>query len=376
MACVLLSFRSRLNQGQLRPGHAGRMRVCPVPLTSRAFLVGFSRDGCENQWFGSRRFVTVNMPSSFYEAVLQGLAGDVTGRRSLFLFAIEHSAAMMHPFGSSGQTRLATVVGQLGDMVREMAQADTGGYLDVGLVGYGTAEGRGVSSLWESEQPTSSPFVRSLHGLDLAGSRTHVRTPAVSSQVNGYAKAAMDTIGEVVHDWKTNNPKRIFEPVVLHITAGDGEGRNRIAEAVQGRSADPDSYFFNCCLVNNCPNSVVVPDESAVPAGFCRELHASSSDMPPLMEDVGALLRGNVTPRMRDAAANLARSRGLPSFVGSIGIDLLGGALGRGGVSVPTGLFSSRRVGVAVEGLTIDSCRGFVLVRDRVGFRVFTRLCN
>jgi hypothetical protein len=79
---------------------------------------------------------------------------------------------------------------------------------------------------------------------------------------------------------------------------------------------------------------------------------------------------------MRDTAEGLARRHGLPGFVGSIGADLLGGALGRGGFSIPTGLFSSRRVGVAVEGLTIDSCRGFVLVRDKAGFRVFTRLCN
>jgi hypothetical protein len=186
----------------------------------------------------------------------------------------------------------------------------------------------------------------------------------------------MDTLGEVVRDWKDRNPNPIFDPVVLHVTAGDGDGRDRIAEAVLARPAEPGSYFFNCCLVDDCSDSVVVPAAAAVPTGFCRELHAASSDMPPLMEDVGALLHGRVTPRMRDTAEGLARRHGLPGFVGSIGADLLGGALGRGGFSIPTGLFSSRRVGVAVEGLTIDSCRGFVLVRDKAGFRVFTRLCN
>src|SRR5262245_20931467 len=99
--------------------------------------------------------------------------------------------------------------------------------------------------------------------------------------------------------------------------------------------------------------------------------------MPPLMEDIGALLKGHVTPRMSQCASKLAQRYGLPGFIGSIGADILGGALGAGGISLPTSRVGwTRQVRVAVDGLSINSRRGFVLVRDKVGFRIFTRLCN
>jgi hypothetical protein len=80
---------------------------------------------------------------------------------------------------------------------------------------------------------------------------------------------------------------------------------------------------------------------------------------------------------MRDAASDLARRCGLPTLAGSVAADLLGGVLGRRNLSVPTGRPGwTQKVQVAVDGLSINSCRGFVLVRDRVGFRIFTRLCN
>lgn len=318
----------------------------------------------------------MNMPSSFYEALAQGLSGDANGRRSLFLFAVEHSEAMSRPFGTSGQSRLAAVTQQLNEMVLEMARVDGGAQLDVGLVGYGTEGGSGVDSLWDDGAASDAGPVRDLGRLRAAPSRPLVQSRPLASHVNGFAKRAMDVVGETTRDWTSRNPGPLFPPVVLHVTAGDGEGRAPIAEAVRSRPAETGAYFFNCCLVDKCSNSVVVPDASAVPDGYCRDLHEASSDMPPLMEDVGALLRGKVTPRMREAAADLARRHGLPGALGSIGADLLGGALGRGGFSVPTGLFATREVNLAVEGLSIDSGRGFVMVRDRPGFKVFTRLCN
>jgi hypothetical protein len=187
----------------------------------------------------------------------------------------------------------------------------------------------------------------------------------------------MSAVEAAVQAWKQDNGDPIIKPVVLHVSAGDGEGRSRIAAAMQRLNVESELFLFNCCLVDGCPNSVVVPESSEVPGGYCRELYDLSSDMPPLMEDIGALLRGHVTPRMRQSASNLAQGYGFPGFMGYMGADILGEVFGATGLSVPTARFGwTRQVHVAVDGLSINSRRGFVLVRDKIGFRIFTQLCN
>jgi hypothetical protein len=55
--------------------------------------------------------------------------------------------------------------------------------------------------------------------------------------------------------------------------------------------------------------------------------------MPTLVEDVGELLHGRVSPRLREMGEDLAQRYGVPRGLASLGADLLGGA---GGMRLPS----------------------------------------
>lgn len=321
------------------------------------------------------------MTTSFYEALLHGMAGDVTGRRALFVFVVEHSEAMQRPFGTTGRTRLEAVVEHLNEMAAEMAKIDrsAGGHIDLALIGHGVrgADGSEVDTLWTVATNGREPFVRALAEVPIAGPGACVASRFPATDSRGSLDAALRTAGSVVTSWAERNRNPLCRPVVINVCAGDQAGAPGIEGQINRLKGAGSPYIFNCCLVDSCADSVVFPRESAIPDGLCRQLRDVSSDMPPLMVDIARLLKGEVTERCREAAAAAARSCGLPGHLGRSAANLAGEFARRQGLSVPTGRPGwSARVNVAVEGLTVDSCTGFALVRERAGFRIFTRLCN
>lgn len=313
----------------------------------------------------------MNLPSSLYEAVVKGFAGtgDVGDRRALFLFLVDHSDAMREVFAGTGRTRISSVTEALNEMKSEMAQVDSSEHLDVGFIGYpiqngGTATG----ALWSDG--VGRGVIRSV--TDEA--RIEAGTPNDAS-VDG-AKNAIGAAQDQVSDWVKRNDRPLFNPVVVHVVAAEHAVIPDIEASAQALTAASGTCLFHCCFDESSPDNIVIPRQADVPTGLASQLFAVSSDMPPLVEDVGELLRGRVSSRLRRMGEELAQSYGVPRGLASLGADLLGGAL-RGGARLPTGNPGwSVGVGARVDGLRIDSRRGFALVKGMIGFRIFTRLFN
>jgi hypothetical protein len=322
-------------------------------------------------------------PSSFYEAILHGLAGNVTGRRLLFLFVVDQSEAMRQPLGQTSQSRLETVTQGLNEMIGAMARIDNGPttHFDLGFIGYGLEdEGSGIDTMWAGEGAESERFVREVGRVSEPGPTGYIVCKPPVPDTDEHVLKALDVAADVAASWTERNPNPIFKPIVIHVLSGDKPELPGLVAAVDRLKNVADPFLFHCCLVDYCRDSVILPDHYNVPSGICQQLYDLSSEMPPLMVDIGQLLKGNVTPRLRQLAEDLAQAHGLPRALGSLATSALGAVLGRRGISLPTGSFGrTRQLQVELQvvgGLTIDSSRGFALVRDLIGFRIFTRLCN
>lgn len=312
----------------------------------------------------------MRLPCSLYEAVVRGFggSGDVAGRRALFLFVVDHSSAMQRPFEVTGRSRIESVVEALGDMKREMAELDGGDHLDVGFVGYPfAAEDATSGSMWADG--VDRGVVRQV------ADASSLRTGPLESGASDGVSSPFDVAREEVARWLAANEAPLFPPVVLHVVASEGPTIPGIEEAAGELTGVGSTRLFHCCFDERACDQIVVPRREDVPVGLAAQLFDVSSEMPRLVEDVGELLLGRVTPGMRDAAARLAETRGLPRGLGELGADLLGRAMG-GGLPVPVAPGWTRTAGARVEGLRIDSPTGFALVRGMVGFRLFTQLFN
>ena len=121
----------------------------------------------------------------------------------------------------------------------------------------------------------------------------------------------------------------------------------------------------------------MIPVRDQVPDGGPRQPFDISSEMPPLMCEVGRMMVGQTAGAGGRLADHLARQVGrVGGDVASAGADLLGGLLGGWAPRSSPRLGGGMRMGAAVEGLQVNSNRGFALVKGLVGFGIFVRLCN
>jgi hypothetical protein len=314
----------------------------------------------------------MNLPGSLFEAVVKGFAGtgEVRDRRALFLFLVDHSDAMQKVFSETGRSRIASVAEALNEMKSEMAKVDCGEHLDIGFMGYPIRNGGGATGAMWSDG-TERGVIRSVSDA----ARIEAGKPDATA-VDG-ARGALEAARELVSAWVKRNERPLFNPVVIHIVAAENPVIPGIESPVRALTTANETYLFHCCFDDHSPDNIVIPSQAEVPPGLASQLFAVSSEMPPLVEDVGELLRGRVSPRLRQMAEDLARSYGMPRELASVGADLLGGLLG-GGMRLPTGVVLGRTTSVEarVEGLRINSRTGFALVKGMVGFRIFTRLFN
>ncbi len=306
---------------------------------------------------------------SFYEGIVRGLAGDVRGRRQLFLFLVDQGGEMDRALGAGGGTRRQVVRNRLEAMVSEMADADSGPetHLDLGLLGYGSAGDGPSGTLWSGNSDTV------VHGVREAAER-RLSVGALPPGESRDAAAAVRRATEIVTNWSAENDDPIERPIVLHI-ATDGPGSADIGPELA--ALGDRAHIATAILTEATDDAVVFPRPGAVPEGVCRALYDGSSTMPPLMQDVGALLQGEVTPRLRRRARDLASRHGLPRGLGDLAVRFAG-QLARGGMRIPTGhhWYTHFDVGFRARGLRIDSNTACALVRDAIGFDVFARLCN
>jgi hypothetical protein len=310
-------------------------------------------------------------PNSLYEAVVKGFAGigDIGDRRALFLFVVNHSDTMQKPFAETGRSRIASVTEALNDMKTEMAQVDCGDHLDIGFIGYPIGNGDTTTGSMWSGAPERG-IIRSVtdEARVVAGTPHAINTDGASD--------ALAAAREEVLGWITKNDRPLFNPVVIHTVAAEHEVIPNIEASAQALTANNGTCLFHCCFDERSPDNIVIPRQEEVPPGLATQLYSISSRMPPLVEDVGELLNGRVSPRLRRMGEDLAQSHGVPRGLASLGADLLDGAL-RGGMRLPTGSPGwSVGVGARVDGLRINSRVGFALVKGMVGFQVFTRLFN
>lgn len=313
----------------------------------------------------------MNLPNSLYEAVIKGFAGtgEVGDRRSLFLFLVDHSDVMQKIFPETRLSRIASVTDSLNEMKDEMARLDCGRHLDIGFIGYPIQNGSSTAGcIWSDGSKRG--VIRSVTD----GTRVKAGSP-ITASVDG-AKNALEAAREQVSEWIEKNDNPLFNPVVIHVVAAEHSTISDIEAYAEALTTMHGSNLFHCCFDNHSPDNIVIPRQEELPAGLASQLFAVSSVMPPLVEDVGELLQGRVSSRLRRTGEDLAQSYGVPRGLASLGADLLGGAL-RGGMRLPTGSPGwSVGVGARVEGLRINSRTGFALVKGMVGFKIFTQLFN
>lgn len=312
----------------------------------------------------------MSLPNSFYEAVVQGFAGTgrIDGRRALFLFLVNHSEPMLSPLAETSKPRLDAVVEVLNRMKVEMAQLDNGRHLDVGFIGYPLESISGkVYSMWSDND--SGRVIRPVDDVT-----TVERKPI--DHANGGITNALEQAAQLVIEWKQRNPDPIIKPIVLHIIPIEGGTVPDLQPHAESITNSAGALLFHCCFNDRIPENIFVPASDSVPSGRARQFYELSSQMPPLMEDIGQLMRGYVSPRLRRAAEDLANKHGIPRGLASFGAELLAEALTHG-VRLPTGSPGwSVGVKASVSGLRIDSNRGFAFVKGMIGFQVFTKLFN
>ncbi len=315
----------------------------------------------------------MNLPNSFYEAVVRGFAGTggggVDGRRALFLFLVNHSEPMLRLVPETSKSRIDTVVGVFDRMKAEMAQVDNGRHLDIGFVGYSSGDTpRDVHSMWSGND--TGRVIRPVNDAATVEKKTagHVDGEAVIK--------ALEQATQLITEWKQRNPDPIIKPVVLHVVPIEGEEVADFQPHAASITDNAGALLFHCCFNDESPENIFVPAANSVPRGSVRKFYESSSPMPPLMEDIGELMKGHVSPRLRRAAEDMASRHGISRGLASIGAEALAGALTRG-VRLPAGSPSwSVGVKATVSGLRIDSSVGFAFVKGMVGFQIFTTLFN
>lgn len=270
----------------------------------------------------------MNLPNSLYEAVVNGFAGtgEVGHRRTLFLFVVDHSHAMQELFAETGRSRIASVTEALNEMKSEMAKVDCGEHLDVGFIGYPIAtEDTATGSMWSDA--SRQRIIRSVTD------KAQVVAGTLSGACHDGASDALSVAREQVSGWIKSNGHPLFSPVVVHVTAVEHAPIPNIEATAQALTATSGTCLFHCCFDERSPDNIVVPRQEEVPEGLASQLFSVSSEMPPLVQDVGELLHGRVSPRLRRMGEDIAQSYGVPRGLASLGADLLGGAL-RGGMGV------------------------------------------
>jgi hypothetical protein len=313
----------------------------------------------------------MNPPASLYEAIVRGFAGtgDIQGRRALFLFVIDHSEAMQRTFPETGRSRLSSVIDTLNEMKQEMHRVDDGDHLDLGFLGYPLENASSQTGpMWTGDDPTT--IVRPVSSADT------LRERAALPLVNGACTEALAAAASCVAAWRGRNRQPIFEPIVIHVLPAERAEVSGVALAARRITDDAGALLFHCCFDENCRGNVVIPASGSVPAGIARQLYDLTSDMPEVIRDVAELLQGRMPSRFRQAVEEMAADHGIPTGLASMGVDLLGRAMGDG-LRLPTGRPGwTQRVSARVEGLTIEGRKGFALLKGMVGFRIVTKLLN
>lgn len=300
------------------------------------------------------------LPQSLFEALVSGYAGRRQSSRALFTFVIDHSTSMDQPFEGESQSKHSSVINALNQMCREMAAVDRNSQLDIAAIGYPLANGTGpvaditaapVGAGWN--KVCNTPRFASGKRLDTSSEEAMF--------------AALKKATEVCERWRNENKDPLLSPIILHLTSIDRPSVSGFPEAVTNVKSSANAVFFSGFFSDSHFTNVEIPDAAPASGGLAAQSFDEASVMPELVEDVGNLLKGMVTPRIRTLAGELAEGFGLPRGFGAIAAGMAADALGGGG---------ALGVGAAIDGLEINSNRGFAIIKGRIGFRIFYRMFN